>query len=418
MNKHILIIVLLISVLFGQHSHAQELEELFKEASENNPGLQAKYKMFEAALERIPQTNTLEDPVFSMGYFISPVETRVGPQMMRFSLSQMFPWFGTLKAQGDEAALMAEANFHAFIEARNKLFYEIASAYYPLYELEQWRRYEEDNLSILNSYKRIVSAKYENNEGTMVDILRLDIEIKDAKTRLSLLNKKKKPLTAKLNQLVNRDISKEIHIQDSLALLPETEPVLKDSILANNPVLKELKYKTEAGKAREIAAEKQGLPKLGVGLDYVIVNERPDITMPDNGKNILMPMVSFSIPVYRKKYKAAKREAQLLQESYELQREDYSNRLLADYEMIVFEVEQQIEFIELYNEQIETTEQSLNLLLRAYSNSGNDFEEVLRMQQKILTYKKLRAKALTEYHITLEKLNYLTAKERTNDTKE
>jgi outer membrane protein TolC len=173
-----------------------------------------------------------------------------------------------------------------------------------------------------------------------------------------------------------------------------------------------LELKIEASKASEQAAIKQGLPKLGVGLDYVIVGQRTDMSVPDNGKDAFMPMVSVSLPIFRGKYKAAQKEAQLMQESYSLQREEAANRLISSYDMIWFEIQKQIELIQLYEEQIQESRQSLNLLFSAYSTSGKDFEEVLRMQQQILKYQKMKATALSEYHIALAELDYITAKSK------
>ncbi|MCA1746759.1 MAG: TolC family protein, partial [Bacteroidales bacterium] len=150
------------------------LADYQRTAAGNNPGLQAKYKEYEAALEKIPQVSSLSDPTFSFGYFISPVETRVGPQRAKLSLTQMFPWFGTLKAQGDAAALTAEARYHSFLDARNKLYYQVAAAYYPLYELEKVIAIEEKNMEILESYRTIASSKYENGSSPMVDLLRVE----------------------------------------------------------------------------------------------------------------------------------------------------------------------------------------------------------------------------------------------------
>jgi outer membrane protein TolC len=166
-------------------------------------------------------------------------------------------------------------------------------------------------------------------------------------------------------------------------------------------MLNALDLKIEASEASEVAAQKQGLPKLGVGLEYAIM---------DNGRNIVMPMVSVSIPIFRKKYKAAKREAQLMQESYALQKNEIVNSLTSNYEMTWFQIQQQKELIDLYQQQTLQTNQSLNLLFSAYSNSGKDFEEVLRMQQQLLKYEKMKATAEVEYQIALAKLNYITAK--------
>ena len=408
MKKYIIITV--ITLGFSILANAQSLDEYFKIAAENNPGLQAKYKSFEAAMERVAQVSSLPDPNLSFGYFISPVETRVGPQRARFSLTQMFPWFGTLKAQEDVATLMAEAKYQEFLDARNKLLYQVAAAYYPLYELKRLAEIENENISILSSYKDIASVKFQNGKGAMVDVLRVDIMLKDAATNLSILEQKKKPLETRFNKLLNRQEDETIIVQDSLYV--ENLPVTyrRDSLLTSNPLLDELDLKIKASEAQELAATKQGMPKIGVGLDYVIVGQRTDMSVPDNGQDVLMPMVTMSLPIFRGKYKAAQKEAQLMQESYALQKEDAVNRLTSTYEMIWFEIQKQLDQIILYEEQIMTSQQSLNLLFTAYGNSGKDFEEVLRMQQQILKYQKMKATALSDYNIAIAELDYITAK--------
>lgn len=406
------LIVIVNCSLLIDNCTAQTLEDYFQTAAENNPGLLAKYKNFEAAMQRVTQVSTLPDPNLSFGYFISPVETRVGPQQARFSLTQMFPWFGTLSAQKDAASLLAEAKYQEFLDARNKLYYQVAASYYPLYELEKLISIEAENQRILSSYKEIAIVQFQNDKGSMVDVLRVDIMLKDATTDLSILNQKKKPLETRFNKLLNRAENESIEIIDSLQLKRIAPDFRKDSLLVSNPLLEELDLKVLASQAQERAVIKQGLPKFGIGLDYVIVGERTDATITDNGKDVFMPMVTMSLPIFRGKYRAAQKEAQLMQESYVLQKEEVSNRLISSYEVIWFEIQKQKELIELYEQQIQESEQSLNLLFSAYSNSGKEFEEVLRMQQQILKYQRMKVSALSDYHIALAELDYITSKNK------
>jgi outer membrane protein, heavy metal efflux system len=140
------------------------------------------------------------------------------------------------------------------------------------------------------------------------------------------------------------------------------------------------------------------------------VDEPSGMTSADNGKDVLMPMVSVSIPLFRKKYKAAEQEARLMQESFSLQKENTINNLLSEFDRTKFTLQQQQQMVQLYEKQISTARQSLNLLLTAYANSGKEFEEVLGMQQQLLQYEKNRATALAEFHVAMAKINYLTAK--------
>jgi outer membrane protein TolC len=402
-----IIFLIILGVTAGQ---AQTLDEYYLLAAERNPGLQSKYKEFEAALQRIPQVSSLPDPTLSFGYFISPVETRVGPQRTKFSLSQMFPWFGTLGAKADAASLMAEARYQAFLNARNKLFYDVAAAYYPLYELRHIQEIERKNIEILESYKTIATRKFEAGAAPMVDVLRVDIMLNDSRTTLEILQKKERALVSTFNNLLNRNENEEVFVSDTLPATAVEIEAIKDSLLLRNPAVNALDLKTEASKARETLAQKQGLPNFGVGLDYVMVGERSDMSVADNGKDVLMPMVSVSIPLFREKYNAAEKEAQFMQESFSLQKENVLNSLSSEYDRLLFDISQQLDLIELYRKQIATTRQSLNLLFSAYGNSGKEFEEVLRMQQKLLEYEKLMAKAMAQYHTAAARLDYITAK--------
>jgi outer membrane protein TolC len=327
----------------------------------------------------------------------------------------MFPWFGTLKAQGDAATLMAEARYQSFLDAKNKLYYEVSAAYFPLYELREWMKVEEKNIAILESYKTISNSKFKNGNGTLVDVLRVDITLKEAKTNLEILNKKEKPLLASFNKLLNRDEIEPVIIADTIQIEPVLPDYRKDSLVVDHPLLNSLDLKVKAGEASERAAIKQGFPKLGVGVDYIMVGERTDLapgaaaTPPDNGMDAIMPMVTFSLPIFRGKYKAAVKEAKLMQESYLLQKTEIANSLNSNYEMALFDIRQQTDLITLFDEQIRESEQALNLLFTSYGNSGKDFEEVLRMQQQLLKYDKLKITAQSQYRIALAKLEYITA---------
>lgn len=407
MKKYIALIAVLV---YSNLISAQRLDNFYKIAAERNPGLKALYKEYESALQKIPQVRSLPDPTLTFGYFISSVETRVGPQQARFSLVQMFPWFGTLKAQGDAVALMAQVKFQNFIDARNKLFFQVASAYYPLYELREWIQIEEDNISVLNSYKSIANQSFKSGRGAMVDVLKVDIMLKEATTNLSILKDKERPLRTTFNKLLNREENNLVNIIDTLYsdILKDNHTV--DSMLAVNPKLKSLDLKLKSLEVEKIVAQKQGFPKIAIGLDYVIVGERKDISIPDNGKNVFMPMVSINIPIFRAKYNAAVKEAHLMQESYTYQKQEVANMLISEYETALFMAQQQYKLLELYGNQIKTIQQSLNLLLTSYSNSGKEFDEVLQMQLQLLKYRKMRVSSLVQYQISMEKINYLTSK--------
>ena len=407
-----IIAILLTSIfcLLASQSHAQSINDYLNQAADNNPSLKASYMEFEASMKKVTQVNALPDPKLSLGYFISPIETRVGPQRAKVSLTQMFPWFGTLKAKEEVATLQAESKYQSFLDKKNQLFYQVKNAYYPLYEVNENIRLQQHNLKILESYKRLATTSFANGKGTMSNVLRVDIMIDEMTTEIQLLKDKLNPLTVSFNRLLSRQDSSVVQISDDLKMEALSNDYLKDSIMTNNPKIKEMELTIEALKAQEIVAQKIGLPQIGIGLDYAFVGERTDINIPDNGKNAFMPMVTMSIPIFRKKYRSAVEETQLLQTAMEYKINGLENHLVSQYEIAYYEIEKALQLAKLYEIQLFKTQQVLNLLYTDYGNSGKDFEEVLRMQQQLLKYQMAQATVSTQYYIALAQLEYITAK--------
>ncbi|MCA9732362.1 MAG: TolC family protein [Deferribacteres bacterium] len=408
MNRGIILFILLAFLIQPVSISGQTLEAYLQQAAENNPGLKAKYIDFEIALQKIPQMSSLPDPSLSFGYFVSPVETRVGPQKARLELNQMFPWLGTLAAQKDAASLSAEAQYQTFIDAKNELYYQVTTAYYPLYEAREMVRLQEENLDILTSFKQLATTAFSNAKGSMVDVIRADIMIDNTNTDIAVLKEKLKPLQTAFNRLLNRPDSSSITIAEDIAIDLENIAFNKDTVLFHNPQLKAFDLKLKESQAQEKAAFRNGLPRIGIGLSYVFVDKRPDVTLKENGKDALMPMISMTLPLFRKKYTAAVKEAQLKQMNFKLQKQNMENSLVSAFESTVFQVVQARRFYELNLTQIAKTRQAIDLLATAYSNSGKDFDEVLRMQLQLLKYEMARATAVKDYYTAVAKYNYLS----------
>lgn len=264
------------------------LDEYVEFAVQNNPGLKARYAEFEAAMQKIPQMGSLPDPNLRVSAFGQMVETRTGQQMARFSLEQMFPWFGTLKEQRDAAALNAEAVFEVFKSDQNELALKVKMVYYPLYELDESIQINEENLKILTTYKTLAISKFQNGNGKLSDALRVDIMSNEINTDIDILKEKKKALLIAFNKILNRNWDEEVVIDKTPDI---TTPTMNRDSLVNNPQLEQLRKKVLASQAQERVALKQGMPKLGLGVEYIVTQKRPEMTFSDNGKDAYLSLI-------------------------------------------------------------------------------------------------------------------------------
>lgn len=392
-----------IATAFGQ----EQLDSYINEAVTNNPGLKAKYAEFEIALQKVAQMSSLDDPRLSISSFGQMVETRVGQQMARFTLEQMFPWFGTLKAQKNAAALMAESDYEAWRSARIELIMNVKMAYYPIYEIDESIRLQRENLEILSSLKTLATTRFQSGKGTLADALRVDLMTNEAETEIMLLAEMRKSQVVKFNRLLNRGDGSEVVVDRELQIEAQV-PGTRDSI-ASHPKLIELQKQVQASQYQQKLAVKQGMPMLGLGADYIITQKRPGMTFEDNGKDAYMAMFTVSLPIYRKKYAAAIREAELMGSAYQSMYADMENEFSSEYEMARYQWIKAKEEASLFERQSRQTQQIIDLLLTSYENSGADFEEILKMQQELVNYKIKTAGAIKENHIAKAKIDFLTS---------
>lgn len=400
-------ILSLVTSGYGQAS----LEDYLRIAEQSNPGLQAKRTNVEIALQKAAQVGSLPDPTLAVSAFGQMVETRVGQQMARISLTQMFPWFGALKAKRHFAAIQAEAQYAAYLDARNNLWFRVSAAYYPLYQLQQQVQLQTENLKILDTYKALSTTKFQSGKAGLADAIRVDIMMEDIKTELAVLGTKKYSMETAFNKLLNQEPSTPVHLPDSLEEPHHAEVIAADSLLTKNPRLLELDRQIEASAQMEKAAIKDSYPRFGVGFEYIVTAKRPNQTFEDNGKDAYMPSVSLSLPIFRSKYKAAITEAQLNGKAYQQLKTETTNNLITDIENTRFEMEKSMQEIHLFDKQTEQVKLVVRLLLASYSNNETDMEELLRMQQQLLKYKLMKVNSLTDYYVQLARLNYLIANE-------
>ena len=409
-----LIVIWLFVVHLGAEAQ-NPVDPYLEAAANNNPEIKARFNDFMASLELIPQARGLTDPKVAFGYFIQPVETRVGAQRASIGLTQTFPWFGTLKAKEDAACQMAEAKWSAFENAKHLLYMEVRIAYSELFYLKQAIALTEDNLSVLRSFKELARVNFESGKTGFVNVLRVEMEEKELEAKLALLKDTQQAALTDFENLINISLDEPVYLPDSLtpATLDYHAPALLDSLTSKNLQLQELKFLADAKKEEEEVARMMSLPALSVGLNYIFVDERTDMDIPDNGKNaFLFPQVGMSIPIFQKKYRAMQNHAVLQQQRIQHQIEDKTNKLSSELAFLMRDHADGIRRKELYQHLLDLAERSLSLIQTEFTTGKTEFEEVLRVERKLLTYQLALQRARVDINNAVYHINYLVGNEK------
>ncbi|MGK7393242.1 MAG: TolC family protein [Candidatus Cyclobacteriaceae bacterium M3_2C_046] len=394
---------------------AQEgLYDYLELAAENNPGLRASFKDYLAALEEVPQVNALPDPQLMFGYFIAPVETRVGAQQFTLSASQAFPWFGTLQTREDAAVQQAKVAFQEFQSQKLTLFEQVKTTYNNMYFLQKSIDISRENLVLLESLKELARINFEANRASFSDILQVEMQQENLQTRLENLESQIVPVLTRFNQLLNRDKGASVSLPETIdsLYLPESPEIIYQQILSRNPNLEKLDQQVKAMEYQQKVAKKLGMPSFTVGVNYINVAPRTDMEMPDNGQDAIMaPQVGVKIPIFQKKYKSMIREAQIKQEAVALRQENFRKELETRLAQLYNDYLQAQREIGLNQKLADLAQRSLDLLQSEFSTGDADFEQLLNMEAKLLNYSLALEKARVQRNDLVYQLQTLTGQD-------
>ncbi|MFG0252464.1 MAG: TolC family protein, partial [Phycisphaerales bacterium JB038] len=236
-------------------------------AALNNPGLEARFQEWRAAVEQVPSVGSLPDPRFTYGYYFGEVETRVGPMQHLFSLSQSLPWPGKLQHREDAASHRARAAFARFEAARLDLFYRVESAYNRLYFLKRSIDISREMIDLLAQFERVAQTRYQVGQAGHPDLLKIQVELGLAEDRLRELESLRAPYVAELNAALSRSAGSEVawpaSVSDREVELSEDQ--IRAAMRERNPQLQALEQDLESKRLGVQIAREEGLPDLTVG---------------------------------------------------------------------------------------------------------------------------------------------------------
>ena len=403
-----------LQLLTSNLSLAQDqLTPYLQVAGQNNPRLKSLFNQYLAALEEVPQVGTLPDPQMSFAVFIQPIETRVGAQRASFSVSQMFPWFGTLTAQEKVAAERAKAKLQVFEDAKLALFKQVKVTYNDLYYLQKATQITQENIALLASFKELARVNFEGGRAGFADVLQVTIEEESLTNQLSYLQDSRSPLLAQFEQLLNESLTAPIVFPDSLwqETLVQPKDSIFQAILTNNPRLEELRYEAQAYESQATVAKKMGLPSFTLGGSYTSIAERTDMEMPNNGQDaIVFPQVGVRVPLYRKKYQAMEKQALLQQEAIALSQESTHDQLLTELEQLYRNYQDAQRRVTLNRRLADLAERTLGLLQTEFTTGEADFEEIIRVERQLLNYQLEEEQARIEQNKYVYSIRYLMGK--------
>lgn len=387
--------------------NAQQLDSIIEEALQNNPEIQKFELRYKIASEKINEAITIPDTQIGVGFFVSEPETRTGAQRFKVSAKQMLPKFGFITARQNYLSSMADTKYIDITIAKRKLIVSVSKSYYRLYELKARQEVLNKNIALLKTYEIMALKSVEVDKASAVDVLRLQMRQNDLEQLRQVLTRYFIAEQTQMNKLLNRAKDTEITIVSSLTLPKKVIEIDVEHIDVHPELMKYDKL-FQSVEQSELINQKERKPMVGFGLDYIAVSERPNMSFGDNGKDIVMPMISLSIPILNKKYNSKTKQNILQQKEIMFQKQDRQNRLET---LLDKAINNKIASRISYETQVKNLQQAKNaeaILIKSYETGTIDFKDVLDIQELQLKFQMNQISAVKEYYIQMTLINYLT----------
>lgn len=404
--KSIKTVFFLFSILFCLKGNAQQLETLIDEALENNPEIQKFELQYKRVSEKVNEVNTIPNTEFGVGYFVSEPETRTGAQRFKVSAKQMLPWFGTISSREDYVTALADAKYEDIVIAKRKLMASASQSYYNLYANQAKQQVLSDNIKLLETYETMALTSVEVGKASAVDVLRLQMRQNDLQQLKDVLQQQFLAEQTNFNNLLNRENTIEVSVVDSLTI-PIEDFEINTENLSVHPELVKFDKLYQSVEKSELLNQKESSPMIGFGLDYINVEERPDMSFSDNGKDILMPMVSVSIPIFNKKYKSISKQNELEQQEINYQKQERLNSLKTVLDKAINDRISARISNNTATKNLKQAKDAEQILIKSYETGTIDFNDVLDIQELQLKFQMNQIESIKTYYVQSVIINYL-----------
>ena len=396
----------------GIDNKEDSLAVYIAEAIRNNPGLKSEYQAYQAQMANAQGAGVLSDPQLSVGLFPQAMHHVNGKQLATITIMQMFPWFGTLKAGREQMEYKAQEAYQKFREKSLSTAFNVEKQWYSILATQEKVKAVKQKRALLNDIKKVAIYLYKNytagRDTKMSDQLRLDAEEERLKEQTESLETQLTLQKQQFNITLHRQPNAALSLPDSIPL--RQMPTFNwTEIERNNPKLAQYSAIQKAFKSQEEQTRAKGMPMIGVGLQYMLNGKVDMPMMPNmNGKDMVMPMVSVTIPIYRKKITSAIHSAQLMERSAAYNYQSQLDALQSTYLSIEQRADDIKRKLKLYESEVSLLNRTLELMQKEYATGATSLTDILQTTRESIDYDLLKAEANAQYNtITAEAIQLI-----------
>ncbi len=378
------------------------LQDLLKEARDQNPELRAALAELRAARASVAPAGALDDPMLMLQLWNGPVDFSSVPLMLQ--LSETFP-LGGKRSRRREAARADERSGEANAAAKARDVEEaVANAYFDLFMIDRTLDVDRELEGLVAAMTEAASARIASGKGELADQLDSQGETLQLQADEETATAQRVSASARLATLLDRDPELPLGPTGVPALLPSlpAQAALRDRALASRPELAAADAAVAAANAQLGLAQAERIPDLGLS-----AGEMHAFGGPPGVRDFLFLGVQTNLPIFDgekngPKIEAATARLDAMREAVRALR----NRILAEVADAYAHVEAEEHLIHLHHRLIPLSRQAFESSISSYAAGRSDFLRVLDGARKLQMHELDLAAHLGAYEQALAALEH------------
>ena len=375
------------------------LNVIVAEAKEHNPQILSAKKDYFASEEIYNQAVSLEDPRLTAGYFGENVETRVGPQLAKYSISQKFPFFGKLSLKGRIAFKERDIALQKYLTVEQEVIRNLKYAFFDLYAVRESISKTQEIKGLMEEVEKAAESKYSSGIASEQDVLKAQVEISNLMAKLYTLFQREAVLSQKINTLLNRP--KEISLGQIEELILTELPSDPDKLMGlaeiHRPEMAKALSSVEKNEQLVLLKKKDYFPDFTLGVDYIVVGSG-HTNAANDGQDAWMGMVSVNLPLWHGRIKSGVTEAENKLASSRSSYQDIRNEVSFQIKDSLFRKKTAADLVDLYkNALIPQAQESLKAARAGYETGKNDFLNLMDSERVLLNFRIAYYQALSDH---------------------
>lgn len=340
---------------------------------QNQPTVVAAYEDWAAAVENITVARSLPDPKLTFQAYIQDSLTSLMP-----GLTMDIPGYGKRDARAAVATAESRAKYFQFVQAAQQAAFDVQKSYYPLHFLEAKLAVNRQTLRLLGELEALARGQNEVGQGSLQDVLKVQIEQKKLQTDTTNLEDSRTLLLAQFKA--------------ALGLRPDQpDPAVPQPDFTDNGADDEAFLAGWQQTHPQLQALRAEIELAGANLQMAVREKNPDFSVGLQAEvyepPFYWPSAGVSLPIWRDKLAAERAAAEAGLRSARARLSAGEITLATSYAEKSFAVRSADRQLRLLRQEIlPRARQSLEIAQAAYRAGRVDFLNVIDAERALLNF--------------------------------